>query len=69
MIKWLFVAFVFLGDACIILKNRKGFIIWMICDGFFCVTSLIEKRYAESLIFGLYSILGIFGYIKWSKND
>jgi hypothetical protein len=65
--KWIFVLLVVIGDVFIVCKNRIGFIIWILCDGFFCLSSLNEGRLAETLVFGMYAILGIWGYLKW-KN-
>ena len=65
MIKWAMVALVIVGDLLIIQKNRGGFALWVLCDGFFCITSILEKMYPEALVFGIYAVLGLVGYQKW----
>ena len=67
MMKWLFVVFVILGDLMIIDKNRFGFVLWMICDGFFCINSCFEGLYPEATVFGIYAVLGILGFNKWQS--
>jgi len=65
--KWLFVISVLLGDYLIIQKNRIGFLIWILGDGFFSISSLQEGRYEESAVFAFYSILGYVGFKRWGK--
>ena len=64
---WILVALVLYGDILIVLKNRLGFYLWIIVDGFFCLVHLFhsEGGYAESAVFGLYALMGVYGLIKW----
>ncbi len=64
---WIFVALVVVADWLVINKNRNGFYIWLIVDGFFAVTNFFSSNYAESTTFFLYAIMGIYGLIHWEK--
>ena len=66
---WIFIVLIVLGDVLVILKNRNGFLLWAICDGFFCVNSYLNLQYPESCAFGIYAIIGIFGFFMWKKNE
>jgi hypothetical protein len=67
MITWAAVILVLFADYLIIKKDRVGFVLWLLCDGFFCVNSGLKGNYPESVAFGMYAIMGIFGFTNWKS--
>ena len=67
--KWIVVFLVFVADALIIFKNRFGFLMWFFCDGYFFISSISEQRWEEMWVFGLYSVMGLAGFLKWKKEN
>ena len=67
--KWLFVALVLVGDLLVVWRSRIGFVLWVICDGYFCANSYLNDRIAESVVFFLYTIVGFIGYARWKVKE
>jgi len=67
--KWFFVFMVLIGDFLIVSKNRIGFLIWILVDGYFSFVNLIDCDYVQATVFGLYVIMGVYGFYVWKKGD
>ena len=67
--KWMFVFMVLIGDYLIVKKNRIGFMIWMIVDGYFSLSNFFDMNYAEGSIFGLYVVMGMYGLFAWKTVE
>lgn len=59
---------VLIGDYLVVKKNRIGFLIWIIVDGYFSLSNLFEMDYIQSSIFGMYVIMGIYGLYSWKSG-
>lgn len=66
--KWAFVFLVLIGDVLVVKKNRMGFFIWILVDGFFCFTNGCQGDWPEFSIFGMYALIGIYGAIAWKEK-
>lgn len=66
--RWMFVLMVLIGDYLVVKKNRIGFLIWIIVDGYFSLSNLFEMDYIQSSIFGMYVIMGIYGLYSWKSG-
>lgn len=66
---WIFVFLVVVGDLLVVMKSKNGFILWAICDGYFCAHSYLNSQYPEACAFGIYAIIGAFGYLIWKKSE
>ena len=63
--KWILVFLVLIGDVLIIRKNKIGFYLWIVVDGFFAFSNCLEGDYVEASIFGIYAIMGAYGVYLW----
>ena len=59
---------VLIGDYLIVKKNRIGFIIWIIADGYFSLSNFFDMDYVEASIFGMYVVMGIYGLYSWKSG-
>ena len=59
-----------IGNIFINHKRKVGFIIWTIANMLWILINCIgDMNYPQVCMFGVYSILNIQGYKKWSKNN
>lgn len=65
---WLPVLMVLIGDFLIVRKNRMGFFIWILVDGYFSFLNLLECDYVQATVFLLYVIMGGYGLHVWKKG-
>lgn len=66
--KWFLVLMVLVGDYLVVRKNRNGFLIWILVDGFFSFQNFFESDYVQSSIFALYALMGFYGYFAWKSG-
>jgi len=52
-----------------ILKHKICFILWITSNILFIWYSIQKTAYAQLPMWGIYFILNIIGYIKWSKAE
>lgn len=58
-----------LGNFLVNKKNRLGFVIWCISNTYWIYLALTIKNYPQSIMFLVYSVLNVHGFIKWGKDD
>lgn len=59
-----------IGNIFINHKRKVGFIIWTMANMLWILINCIgDVNYPQVCMFGVYSILNIQGYSKWSKNN
>jgi hypothetical protein len=66
---WLIVFLIIIGDLLIILKKSAGFLIWLFCDAYLCNSFFMKQDFSTAAVFGLYSLVGVAGYLKWKKEE
>ena len=66
--RWIFVFLVLIGDFLIVKKNRIGFYLWIVVDGYFSISNVLDGDYVEASIFGIYAIMGIYGLYLWKAE-
>ena len=59
---------VLIGNWMIIKKNKWGFALWFFGDLAFALFNLSDKNYPSMVVFLVYAVMGIMGYLEW-KND
>lgn len=48
-------------------QKRWCFIIWMCTNTFWCIYNIINKQYAQAILYLFNFIMAIIGLIKWKK--
>jgi hypothetical protein len=66
--RWIFVFLVLIGDLLIVKKNRIGFYLWIVVDGFFSFSNILEGDFVEASIFGIYAVMGFYGLYLWKPG-
>ena len=67
-ISWLFVGLALLGTTLNIYKNRCCFFIWVLTNSYFAIVDFRAGLYAQSALFGVYTILAIWGIYQWREG-
>jgi hypothetical protein len=65
--KWFLVFMVLLGDILIVKRKSLGFVIWIFVDGIFSFYNFQSSDYAQSVVFLLYSLVGVYGFYTWNE--
>lgn len=65
--KWILVLLVIFGDWLVIKKDTRGFYIWMLVDGSFCISSAMASNWQEMVTFGSYALIAVYGTFSWKK--
>lgn len=52
-----------------VLKNKLVFVFYLISNILIMITAVIRKDYPQLILFLVYSITSVIGYIKWSKDE
>ena len=57
------------GNILVNYKRKLGFIIWISSNVFWIVVNFMgEMNYPQVIMYIVYAILNVQGYINWSKN-
>ena len=58
------------GNIFINFKKKIGFIIWTIANVLWIIVNLIGSvNIPQIIMFSAYSVLNIWGYVKWNKGN
>jgi len=68
IISWISVLLGISGNIVVILKNKYGFMIWLLSDIIALYVNLKIKLYSFAFISIVYSIICLFGFLKWRNN-
>lgn len=49
-------------------QKRWCFYIWLCTNAFWCIYNIINKQYAQALLYLFNFIMAIIGLVKWNKN-
>jgi len=49
-------------------QKRWCFCIWLCTNAFWCIYNIINKQYAQALLYLFNFIMAIIGLVKWNKN-
>ena len=59
------VLFSLVGDLLIVKKRYLGFVLWVVCDTYFCLYHFGEQDYAESALFLIFMLFAVYGFYEW----
>ena len=58
------------GNIFINFKKKIGFVIWTISNVLWIIVNLIGSvNIPQIIMFSVYSVLNIWGYVKWNKGN
>jgi nicotinamide mononucleotide transporter PnuC len=57
------------GTLLVINKNKNGFLIWVVGNTLWTVYGIITRQYFFLAQYIIYTVISIFGFIKWLKED
>jgi nicotinamide mononucleotide transporter len=65
---WIITFFSIIGVILNIYKNKYCFIIWAFTNLAWCIIDFYKGIYAQSVLFGVYFILALWGIYKWNEK-
>lgn len=65
---WIVSLFALIGVILNIYKKKSCFIIWAFTNLFWCIYDWQIGAKAQSVLFGVYFLLAIWGLIQWAKE-
>lgn len=69
MIEWILATLSIAGAILNIVKNRWGFIIWIVANIGWIVVDVIVGLWEQIPIWVVYTILSVYGFIIWTKEE
>ena len=54
------------GNWLVMRRDRRGFLIWAACNGYWIVYDLRLGAFAQAALMGTYLILAVTGYLTWA---
>ena len=54
------------GNSC---KKVWGFYLWIVTNAFWCVFNVVNRSYAQAILYAVYFILSIVGIVQWRKEE
>lgn len=48
-------------------QKRWCFVIWLCTNAFWCIYNIINKQYAQALLYFFNFIMAIIGLVRWKK--
>lgn len=64
---WLATALCILGNI-FVMKKKNGFMIWFIGTGIMLVLAIMRKDWSQAILFTIYEIINIKGFLEWRKK-
>ena len=64
---WFLAALSVIGVVLNIKKDRRGFVFWIATNGCWAVIDFRHGLYAQAVLFVIYFILALWGWIRWEK--
>ncbi len=68
MINWLIAAIALVGVVLNVWGKWQGFLFWLISNAWWCGYNYVSNEYAQSVLFGAFWFLSLYGIYKWRKN-
>ena len=68
ILTWATAAIALVGVILNISKSRWGFFCWSITNGVWAIVDWQSGIHAQALLFFVYWILALVGWVSWSKN-
>lgn len=68
-LQWLAFLISIIGAYINIIKNKWGFIIWIVGNSIWIYLDLVNHLPAQALVFLIYSLLNVYGFYKWKKGE
>lgn len=66
---WVLTALSLLGVWLNIKKDKRCFYIWIIANFGWITVNIKAHLYAQAALFGIYTVLSIYGIYEWSKPN
>lgn len=67
IISWVNTFFSILGNILVIKKKRSGFMVWIVSNITWIVIDIIAEVYSQAALFVIFTIIAIYGFIKWKE--
>ena len=58
-----------IGTIANIYKKKFCFFVWLITNSFFCILDFSKGLYSQSFLFFIYTLLSIWGLVKWRGDE
>ena len=68
-IAYLVTAASIIGTIANSLQKRWCFGVWLCTNAFWCVFNVVNRSYAQAILYAVYFILALVGIVKWKKGD
>lgn len=69
VITWIVSALALTGTILNSNRNKSGFYLWLCTNMFWTVVDFRAGLYAQSALFGAYTLLAVKGLITWTKKE
>lgn len=66
---WCFMLISLYGAYLNILRNRWGFLLWMVSNSFWMFWNFYIGEYAQSVLFGCFFYLAVKGFTSWKSEQ
>jgi nicotinamide riboside transporter PnuC len=66
---WLATALCIVGNCGVIRKWQDGFLIWFCGTGILLVLAMMSHNYSQAVLFAVYEVINLWGYVKWRGED
>ena len=66
---WIITIIALTGTVLNARQKRSGFLFWIISNAGLSGYNFRIEEYAQSMLFGVYLVLAIYGFINWGKRD
>lgn len=68
-IAWVITGGALFGTILNINKDSRCFIVWAVTNSFWSIFDWSIGAYAQSVLFGIYFLLSVYGLWKWRRNN
>jgi len=58
-----------IGTVANIYKKPWCFVVWLFTNSIWCIYNLIIREYSQSLLWGVYTVLAVWGMVQWYREQ
>lgn len=69
IINWILVILAITGTLLNVKKNRWGFVFWIVSNVGLVVYFIHYDIWAQAVLFGVYAMIALWGFVKWSYES
>jgi len=69
IISWVNALASIIGNILIIKKKRSGFLVWVFSNIIWIIVDCSVGLYSQAALFVVFTIIVIYGFIKWKEDD